>query len=136
MKNNQNGKQKMNADLESYIKAKQNLEAAKADLDSAEKRLLEVVPHKESGSITTEIEGYKITTTGRVDTKLDQTKIVEIQDKIPAPLLNRLLRIKTTTEINARELQFIQNNEPQYYAFLAQAIERKPAKTTIKVEPV
>lgn len=118
--------------VEAYNQQKAILDDAKAKFAAIEAELIEEVGHHDEGSFSTHIDGFKITTTGRMTRKLDEKKWAEISEKIPEPLIARL--IKTKFDINLRELRFIENNEPELFKYVSQAITSKPAKPGLKVE--
>lgn len=118
-----------------YMAAKMKLDVAKRSFAEAEKNLLDLVGHKEEGSLSVVIDDhFKVTTTGKVNRKLLPEAFGKIRDDIPSPLLNRLVR--TEEKLNVRELKYIENNEPETYRFLSSAIETKPAKPALKVEQI
>ena len=109
-----------------------------AELRDAEIELITLVGHKDEGSFSVTVDDkFKVTTNQPVTRKLNAEKFAELRGELPEPLVNRLIRVKPATEeVNTRELKFIQNNEPDYYRYLAPAIEVKPGKLTVKVEAV
>ncbi len=78
--------------------------------------------------------GWRATVTTSIRRVVDADKLTEIAAQIPDAIGKRLLRWKP--ELVTRELRFVQNNEPEIYSILAQAIEAKPAKPSVKVERV
>lgn len=114
--------------------AKANLDRARAVMAEAEGELLTLLGHKPEGSFTVVVnDQWKVTTTGKLNRKL-LPNFAAIRSQIPPALLNRLVRTKE--ELNVRELKFIENNEPEIYAYLAQAIEIKPAKASVEVKRI
>lgn len=115
-----------------YEAARDNLERARAVMAEANGELLTLLGHKPEGSFTVVVnDQWKVTTTGKVDRRL-LPNFAAIRAQIPPALLNRLVRTKD--ELNVRELKFIENNEPEIYAYLAQAIEIKPGKPSVEVK--
>lgn len=64
---------------------------------------------------------------------VDADKLAAIAAGIPEAIGKRLIRWKP--ELVARELHYLQDNEPELYGVVAQAISAKPAKPSIKLEP-
>lgn len=64
---------------------------------------------------------------------VDADKLAAIAGRIPEEIGKRLIRWKP--ELVARELHYLQNNEPDLYGVVATAIEAKPAKPSIRLEP-
>lgn len=67
--------------------------------------------------------------------KLDAEKLAEIAatGAVPDAIGKRLLRWKP--ELDTRELRYVRSNEPEIYAALAPAIEVRPSKPTVRIEP-
>lgn len=65
--------------------------------------------------------------------KVDAAKLAEIAPQVPEAIGKRLIRWKP--EVAAGEWKFLRSNDPELYALLATAIEAKPAKPSIKLEP-
>lgn len=118
--------------IEAYTKQKAILDEAKQKFAAIEEELTEEVGFKPEGSSTFHIHGHKITTTGRMTRKLDEKVWAKIAQAVPGPIVNRL--IKTKLDIDLKELRYIQNNEPNLFEHIAQAITAKPGKPSIKVE--
>lgn len=65
--------------------------------------------------------------------KVDADKLTEIAAQIPEEIGKRLIKWKP--DLVTAELRYLQNNERELYAVVAQAIEAKPAKPAIRLEP-
>jgi hypothetical protein len=65
---------------------------------------------------------------------VDADKLAALAVEIPEAIGKRLLRWKP--ELVTAELRYIERNEPALYAIVAQAIEIKPSKPSVRVEPV
>lgn len=118
--------------VHAYNQAKQRLDDAKNLFLAIEAELTEEVGHKEEGSFSCYIDGFKVTTVGRVTRKLDEKQWAKIAPEVGERLANRL--VKTKYDINLRELRYIENNEPEVFKQVATAITSKPSKPSIKVE--
>ncbi len=64
--------------------------------------------------------------------KVDADVLARIAPSIPEAIGKRLLRWKP--DLVTSELRYVQNNEPEIYAVLAEAITVTPAKPTIRIE--
>lgn len=115
-----------------YEVAKQGVAFAKAQLDKAETELLASVPAELEGSLTTESDFYKVTTTGKLTRKIDASKLDAVRACVPAPIFDRV--IKYTPDLSLRDLRYLEMNQAEYYRVFAEAITTKPAKTSVSVE--
>ena len=115
-----------------YEVAKQGVAFAKAQLDKAEAELLASVPAELEGSLTTESDFYKVTTTGKLTRTLDEAKLAQVQSVLPQGIFERCIRYKP--ELSIRDYRYLENNEPEFFRVLAEAVTTKPAKTSVKVE--
>ncbi len=86
------------------------------------------------GTTHRDAAGWRATVTTSVRRSVDTDKLTEIASRIPEAIGKRLLRWKP--ELVTRELRYVQANEPELYSVIAQAIEAKPAKPSVKVERV
>ena len=77
---------------------------------------------------------YTVTVRSSMNRTLDRDVLVQIAPQIPEQIAKRLFRWKP--ELELRELRYIQDNEPELYGIVAQAITMKPAKPSISVERV
>ncbi len=98
----------------------------KAELDA-----LELVGCETEGSRSASTDSFKITTTGKIDRKLDEAAWFSISQQIPEAIRNLLVRYRP--ELVTRELRFVQSNEPHIYRLLSEAITAKPAKASVAV---
>lgn len=108
--------------------------AAQAARIAAESDLAHLVPVKPEGSTTTTVDGYKVTTTGVINRSLDEAVLSIVKAELPAAIFERAVRYKPALDLTG--VRYLQQNEPQHYALLAQAITAKPGKTAVKVERV
>lgn len=101
----------------------------------AEQRLLALgVALRPEGSVTTIIRDWKIVTTGRVNRNIDDAVLDAIRADVPSALFDRAIRYKPSLVLDG--LRYLQNNEPDTYAVLAQAITAKPGKPSVTIERV
>lgn len=86
------------------------------------------------GTTRSEDAGYIAVIQTSVRRSVDADKLADIAPAIPEAIGKRLIRWKP--ELVTRELRYVQDNEPEIYALVAQAIEAKPAKPHVKIERV
>lgn len=95
-----------------------------------EEQIVTLTGKRDEGSQTHEVEGFKITVTGKISRKMDWDKWEQIKSQI-APTL---WPVKNKLELDEKGVKYLQANEPEIYALLP--IEVKPAKTAIEVKAV
>lgn len=115
-----------------YEMAKQAVAYAKTQLDAAEAALVAAVPCELEGSLTTEGDYYRVVTTGRLIRTIDVKKLDEIRALVPAAIFSRVF--KFSPELSVRDYRFVENNEPEIFKVIAEAVTAKPGKTGLKVE--
>jgi len=86
----------------------------------------------DEGSRTHKADGYKIRTTSRINRRLDESAWLAIVDDIPEEL--RPIRYKA--EIDNRGLSYLREHEPAVYGLVSRAIESRPGKVGVVVEPI
>jgi hypothetical protein len=75
---------------------------------------------------------YKVTITGSMNRRIDQAVLELIRQTIPKALFDKGIRWKP--EVNLTGLRYLQNNEPDTYSILAEAITTTPAKPSVRVD--
>ncbi len=105
--------------VEARIDAEQALIALAGDL-------------KPEGANTLLSDAYKVTITTKINRSVDQAKLAEIASQVPGEFGKRLIRWKP--DLVLTELRYIETNEPQVYAIVAQAITAKPAKPSVEIK--
>lgn len=118
--------------IEAYNQQKAILDDAKAKFAAIEAELTEEVGYKHEGSFTTHIDGFKVTTTGRMTRKIDEKAWAIVAPKLPETLRNMLVRYKP--ELNIRTFKELETANPAAYAEIAKCITAKPGKPSLKVE--
>lgn len=110
--------------------------AAKEDEAAANKRRVEIealilaeLGCPEEASKTHQLEGFKITTSGKLNYKADIPQLLTLADQLPADRRP----IKTDTRLDETGAKWLRHNEPQLWRLIAPAIEIKPAKPSIKI---
>ena len=111
---------------------KQSKSAIDKDIKNTEEALIALVGSKPEGSFSVSTESFKVTTTGKVYRKVDETKLTALRKLISKSIFNKVFRTKH--DVNLKELRHYQNNEPDVYTDLAEVITTTPGKTAIKVE--
>jgi hypothetical protein len=111
---------------------KSELELAKKAFDDIQKQIIDYCGHKEEGAAKFNTENFTITTTGKLNRSIDESKLAELQNAIPQPLFDRLFNYKPA--LNLRELRYIEQNEPEYYKTVSKVITTKPGKPSLKIE--
>lgn len=119
--------------LASLSAAKDVEAAATAARLKAEAELLAIVGELPTEGTTRQTDGSLVAV---IRTSLRRSvnaiALTRIASQIPEAIGKRLIRWKP--ELDTKELRYVQNNEPQVYALLAEAIEVKPAKPSITLE--
>lgn len=107
--------------------------AATAARLKAEAELLAIVGELPTEGTTRQTDGSLVAVIRTsLRRSVDATALTRIAPQIPEAIGKRLIRWKP--ELDTKELRYVQNNEPQVYALLAEAIEVKPAKPSITLE--
>jgi hypothetical protein len=113
-----------------WLAAKRDEAAANKRRVAIEDQIVAIVGKKDEGSQTSEADGYKITTTGKISRKMDWAAWETVKAKISP----NLWPVKMKPELDEKGVKYLQANEPEIYALLP--IEVKPAKTAIEVKAV
>lgn len=108
-------------------KAENDARNQRVDIES---RIIELTGHKEEGSQTHEAGDWKVSVTGKLNRKLDPAKWAEIEDSIPEDLRP----VRYNPSLDTKGLRYLEQNEPDVYKRVAQAIETKPAKPAVEVK--
>lgn len=85
-------------------------------------------------TVKLEADGLKATIRTSMRRTVDADILATIGPQIPEAIGKRVIRWKP--DVDLRELRYLQNNEPEIYATLAQAITAKPAKPSVTIEEV
>jgi hypothetical protein len=111
-----------------FIAAKAEETRANALRVSIEAEIIKIVGNRTEGAQTSEHDGFKITTTGKITRKMDWDKWAQVKAQIPT----LLHPIKVKEELDEKGVKYLADNEPAIYALLP--IEIKPAKTAVEVK--
>lgn len=101
---------------------------------AAEQALVALLPAKDEGSVTHTGESYKVAVTYGINRTLDAVALESIKDQVPPALFEQAITYKPALVLPG--LRHLQSNEPATYAVLAQAITAKPAKPSVRIEPI
>lgn len=108
--------------------------AATAKRLDAEQALVAAVEAKNEGSVTARGNQYKATVTFGVNRTIDAAALDAVRARIPVALFEQA--VEYAPKLRLPGLRYLQSNEPDTYAVLAQAITAKPAKPSVKVESI
>lgn len=122
-------------------KAAYNLELAKrtetlatqARID-AEKDLIALLPEKDEGSVSLKGDAYKVSITYGYNRTVDAQALEAIKREVPPELFEQAVDYKPSLVMAG--LRYLQSNEPETYAILAQAITSRPSKPSVRVEAI
>lgn len=107
---------------------------AKAAREKAEAELLALVDKRDEGTVRADTDMHKIAVRYALTRSVDGEKLAQVAPQIPEAIGKRLLRWKP--ELVTSEVRYIEANEPEIYALVAQAITVKPSKPSITVEAI
>lgn len=96
---------------------------------AVEEALDKILGHKPEGSKTHTVGFYKVTMTGVINRKLDHDKWKEVEKQVPA----ELRPVKTKLELDEKGVKWLQENRPDIWRVVAQAVTTTPGKTGVKV---
>lgn len=113
---------------EALLRAKAAERKANADRISAEEALIAALGKRDEGSQTHNVEGYKITITGKVSRRMDWKAWATIEESIPLALRP----VKMKPELDEKGVKYLQANEPEIYKLLPLTVT--PAKTAVEIE--
>lgn len=119
------------AELEAAKIAEAAATAARIDAECA---VLAEMESKPEGSVTQRGHAYKATATFTVNRSIDAAALEAIREQIPVPLFEQAVSYKPS--LVQAGVRYLQQNEPETYAVLAQAITAKPGKPSVRIEAV
>lgn len=112
-----------------WLEAKAKEAEAASQRIAIEKAIIELVGAKEEGSKSTESDGIKITTTGRLSYKADATELLTLTMAWPVDIQPAYLAPK----IDETRLKKIRAERPDLWKEIARAVEVKPQKTGVNI---
>jgi len=117
---------------EAWLRAKCREEAANAERIAIEERLIEFVDTKSEGSMTTKLDDFAVTVTCRINRSISDDGIIAIKGLIPV----EYQPLKTKVELDAKGLDWLKENRPQYYRVAADYVTSKPGKPGFKISRI
>jgi len=88
----------------------------------------------EEGTFAAHGTYYAVKVTTKLSRTIDKAKLADVVGLVPEAIFHRLFEYEP--KLNLKELRYVHQNEPHFYAVVAQAITTKPAKTVVAVERV
>jgi hypothetical protein len=121
--------------IAAFLAAKEREAKANADRLAAEASIVALMgPLPAEGTTRIDADGFTVAVATSMRRTVDAEALSQIAPKIPEAIGKRLLRWKP--ELVLRELRYLQDNEPELYAVIAEAITTAPAKPAVRVEPI
>lgn len=124
----------LDAALERLSRAKAAEASANAARLAAETAVLAFCPARDEGSVTVAGTAHKVTITYGMNRTLDAAALDAVRGAMAPALFEQAIEFKPAIKLPG--LRYLKNNEPAAYAVLAQAITAKPAKPSIRIEPI
>ena len=118
--------------LEFISVAKQNELSAKAIRHALEKDLMDLLAYKEDKSKTLNTGSYKVKFTPNYVRKINEDKLAQLTEDYSIDMLPLVYKPK----YDAKKAKYLENNEPETWAYVSACIDMKRGKTTISIEEV
>jgi hypothetical protein len=99
----------------------------------AEARVLAFMPWRDEGAVTAHVGTWKVSATYGVNRTVDAAAMEAVRSVMPPALFEQAVTYKPALVLAG--VRYLQSNEPDAYALLAQAITAKPAKPSVRIEP-
>lgn len=112
-----------------WLEAKAKEAEATAERVAIENAIIELVGAKEEGSKSTDVDGYKITTTGRLSYKADATELCMLTMAWPVDIQPAYMAPK----LDETRLKKIRAEHPELWRSIAHAVTVKPQKTGVTI---
>jgi len=112
-----------------YLTALAAYESAKVSLDAAEKELTDSFKFKAEGATSFEVDGYKLTITGRINRKIDG----KLWEMIKAQIPEVLHPVRYKPEIDLKGVRYLQENNEKMYAIFSECLTATPGKPSVSV---
>lgn len=124
----------MSQTLESLASQWRNAKKAEAQARdervALESQIIEQTGLREEGSMTVNAGEWKVKVTCKLTRKLDAETWERIKHTIP----EAMQPVSYAPKLEIKGLRYLEKNEPEVFAKVAQAIEMKPAKPSIEVK--
>jgi hypothetical protein len=114
--------------------ARMQSKRAKEAEDDAFAELVALLPKQDEGTVKLTGESYKVAIEYGMNRTIDAAALAAIKDSVPVALFEQA--IDYAPKLKLPGLRYLQSNEPDAYALLAQAITARPAKPSVKVEAI
>lgn len=117
------------ARLEAAKIAEARANSARLDAEAA---VLAFVTAKDEGSTTAKGQQYKATVTTGYNRTIDAAALDTVRRVVPTALFDQAIEYKPALKLQG--LRYLQANETDTYATLAQAITARPSKPSVRIE--
>ena len=117
-----------------YELAKMQHERTAEALSDAHTALVALMPKQDEGTVKLQGDSYRVAIEYGFNRTVDAAALAAIKDSVPVALFEQAITYKPS--ITLAGLRYLQGNEPDAYAALAQAITARPAKPSVKIEAV
>lgn len=111
-----------------WLECKAREQKASKERLEVENKIISITGNKEEGAETTNITGFKIAVTGKLNRKMDWEKWEEVKCQIP----DEIHPVKESPELDEAGVKWLFENKKEMYKILPLTIT--PAKTAVKVE--
>lgn len=115
---------------EMWREAKQAEEQARKERVALEDAIIAQTGCKDEGSQTCEAGAWKVRITGNINRTLDADKWREIEPSIP----EAMRPVEYVPKLDTKGLRYLENNEPETYRRICEAITAKPGKPSVEVK--
>ena len=110
--------------------AKRDEEEARQSRIAIEQQIINVTGCKEEGSETHRAGDRKVRVTGKLNRTLDQAAWESIAPTIP----EAMRPVEYAPKLDTKGLRYLENNEPEVYKRVCEAIVTKPGKPAVEVK--
>ncbi len=113
--------------------AKAKKAEAESEVHTAEDALIAAIGFKPEGAFSIQGDYYKVTTTGKLDRKVDQDRVIEIRESIKNIAIATKI-FKAKYELSTTLYKSLKDANPELYAKISEIVTTKPAKTAVAIE--
>lgn len=113
-----------------WLLAKRAEDAARDARIQVEADIIDALGCEEEGSKTHDLEGVKVTITGKINRTLDRAAWEGVAPSIP----ENMRPVEYKPSLDLKGLRYLQDNEPDLYRMVAEAITAKPGKPSVSVK--
>lgn len=114
--------------LKLHIKRLQN------QLDDVNQKIIGHVELKAEGSTTLKTGTHKVTTTQSIRREVNKEKAQDVVKLLPPEIGNLIFDYKVT--LNTKLFKQIQDQQPENYNIICEAVTSKPSKPSVKIEEI